>query len=489
MPTSTPTKIIKTLLILSLTTPTFSQHSFPITSTSSTFLYDTFNSSQGLTLNGDAATTSCELDIDLTSLAGFPDLMDNADEFGEVHKANDVFEDTTYETIGEKSSEQTTTFINTADARDEDIRNIEKFSSSFGHRDSFKHSKEERCSTRIRLTSSSPDKAGSVFRSTSTPVAQGFDTLFTFQISDHSQVCTEHIDSSFGLKLHKTCVVHGGDGLAFVLQGSGPTSLGTPGKGLGYEGIKNALAIEFDTWTNVDSPDLKTNDIFRDHVSIHADVTSEGVMSSEESSSLISSAKAYELADGAVHLVRIRYFPSLQTKYFLTMTANANLLPFLKDNAESRRLGTLAVFIDEGVHNDEPILAIPINLSVLLNLEQNSLAYAGFTASTGKSWEKHDVLSWVWCDEGNCDKPSVNMDKFDYGQESKFFTARHNVNSPGDLYGRDSNPVDGGGEKMPLQEEWKNIEPWTVTPSRTASGFSNRLSDDAGNAVRPSTEF
>lgn len=42
-----------------------------------------------------------------------------------------------------------------------------------------------------------------------------------------------------------------------------------------------------------------------------------------------------------------------------------------------------------------PILAIPLNLSILLALPQG-LAYAGFTGSTGLKWEKHDILSWTW---------------------------------------------------------------------------------------------
>jgi hypothetical protein len=28
--------------------------------------------------------------------------------------------------------------------------------------------------------------------------------------------------------------------------------------------------------------------------------------------------------------------------------------------------------------------------------------YAGFTASTGRAWAKHDILSWYWCHINNC---------------------------------------------------------------------------------------
>jgi len=39
------------------------------------------------------------------------------------------------------------------------------------------------------------------------------------------------------------------------------------------------------------------------------------------------------------------------------------------------------VFVDGGIDDDEPLLAIPINLSVLLALPQDQ-AFVGFTAST-----------------------------------------------------------------------------------------------------------
>lgn len=45
----------------------------------------------------------------------------------------------------------------------------------------------------------------------------------------------------------------------------------------------------------------------------------------------------------------------------------------IQDNGEGRRLGTLVVWLDDGVASDEPILAVPINLSVLLDLPQDQV--------------------------------------------------------------------------------------------------------------------
>jgi hypothetical protein len=49
-------------------------------------------------------------------------------------------------------------------------------------------------------------------------VSNGFETYFTFQISDHSKQCTTNKDQYFSLAHHLTCSVHGADGFAFVLQ-------------------------------------------------------------------------------------------------------------------------------------------------------------------------------------------------------------------------------------------------------------------------------
>lgn len=109
------------------------------------------------------------------------------------------------------------------------------------------------------------------------------------------------------------------------------------------------------------------------------------------------------LADGNVHMARITYFDSLQVQYFDKLVASDSLwdvwqccisfplddlvvywhrIPYLKDNGEEKRVGTLVVFIDDGIASDTPLLALPINLSLLLKLPQDT-AFVGFTSSTG----------------------------------------------------------------------------------------------------------
>jgi hypothetical protein len=72
------------------------------------------------------------------------------------------------------------------------------------------------------------------------------------------------------------------------------------------------------------------------------------------------------------------------------MRANKNLIPYLNDNGEGRSIEMLAVFIDQGIVKDRPLLALPVNLSLLLDLP-DSLVYVGFTASMSWQWQRHKI--------------------------------------------------------------------------------------------------
>jgi len=264
-----------------------------------------------------------------------------------------------------------------------------------GHRREFEIAVNAGCSTRLRLTPSHPSKAGSVWYESRVPVLRGFESTFSWQITDPSVECTEHVDRSFSRNLHKSCVVHGGDGFAFVIHGdpADALALGGDGEQLGYGGISNSIAVEFDTWTNVDTQ--QSDDVFQDHISIHAG--GPNMPNSSNQSTSMGYWRPYGIADEKVHEAKIQYLPYVEERYFQLMTANDNLVKYIKDNGEGRRLGTLAVFVDQGIIEDRPLFAIPVNLSLLLHVP-DGLAYVGFTGSTGRKWEKNDLLSWGWAE-------------------------------------------------------------------------------------------
>jgi len=111
-------------------------------STLGDFVYPDFNKTIGLTLNGASATTSCEVGIDILAAAGYPDVNDTADDWGETHGNADTFEDTTFTQQGERGNMQTARRVDTnVHGESTDIKNTE---ARFGHRAHFVQSKTTR---------------------------------------------------------------------------------------------------------------------------------------------------------------------------------------------------------------------------------------------------------------------------------------------------------------------------------------------------------
>eukprot|EP01084_Bolivina_argentea_P241902 405946_1 len=292
---------------------------------------------------------------------------------------------------------------------------------------------QQNCSIQIKLTPSFPGKAGAVWYASPLPVLRGFDTMFSFQVTDQSRVCTERRDPHFSPILHTTCSMSGGDGFAFVIHNdpSGIEALGEEGASMGYGGLRSSIAIEFDTHYNTEPG---SGDLPYDHIAVHSRGVSEGSVNTWLAEGMISQPVTHPLADGVEHLVRIRYFPGIQAKYFQKFTATNEAKWLLVDNGEARRLGTLVIWIDEGISKDEPLMAVPINLSVALNAASHAIV--GFTSATGQSWAKHSVTSWLWCHETDCiDQKNGDWAEFDYHQTSKFSTAKYSIHQPGEGYG------------------------------------------------------
>jgi hypothetical protein len=160
--------------------------------------------------------------------------------------------------------------------------------------------------------------------------------------------------------------VHGGDGFAFVIQGHPNTTstIGSTGQGMGWHGVTNSIAVVFDTWPN---PNM--NDLFVDHIQIYLHAAS-----NDDPAAVIplSIPTPVDLADGMIHAVKIRYYNTLPLEYFSYFSATADLPTFLKDISESRRVGCLLVFMDDGIRDNVPVLAIPINLAVALRLDRDT---------------------------------------------------------------------------------------------------------------------
>ena len=75
----------------------------------------------------------------------------------------------------------------------------------------------------------------------------------------------------------------------------------------------------------------------------------------------------------------------------------------------------LVVWYDGGIASDTPLLALPLNLASVLHLgDTDELAFIGFTAATGVAWEKHDILSWFFCEAATCATERARKSKFSF---------------------------------------------------------------------------
>lgn len=195
----------------------------------------------------------------------------------------------------------------------------------------------------LRLTPSLPNRGGSVF--TETPIDLGpnatFSTAFSFRISNGQGIQ----DPGSGPE--------GADGIAFVLQ-TVNNSLGAVGAGLGYAGIQPSLAIEFDTFKNMNNNDPDGN---------HMGISENGDPESE-----LTAAIVQVLNDGSVYHAWADYDgASLEVRFSPTASRPST-----------------------------PGMSYAVDLAALLETEE---AFVGFTASTGSAFNDHDILSWQFVNE------------------------------------------------------------------------------------------
>lgn len=211
----------------------------------------------------------------------------------------------------------------------------------------------------------------------------GFSTTFTFQFTNQGGQ-----DGTNGLP--------GADGIAFVVQNgcfSNKTcnvlavspDVGTGGE-IGFAGLSNSVAVQFDTWCNTEYHDTcATNDPYSsaDQVTVESCGSAANTVNHDAGCSFgtvdlstFGTPHIY-LADGKVHSATINYVPPPGSG-----TCSPGSTP------GSGPCGTLTVILDT-----QTILAVPFNLAYL-GLDSSDDAYTGFTGATGGSFETQDLLSW-----------------------------------------------------------------------------------------------
>lgn len=265
------------------------------------------------------------------------------------------------------------------------------------------------------LTMGMADQVGALWHTAKAVVGYGFDTTFKFKISEISRNCKVFPE------LSKWCDPRSGDGFAFVIQNgvNGSAAVGSVGRGCGYDGLDNALAVEFDTWYNAEDKEPYNN-----HISIHAGGQGE-LLSSHHRHSLASTTDIRNLADEKEHTVRITYNNTLDLNGWITrhrgrqpldrwqasVIAFNRAIQMMHSDSERYRPGLMSIYLDDMT---QPLLQVPLNLAAILGLDaagpfgaasQTTKAWVGFTASTGSAWQRHTINSWEYTALKNAHAP------------------------------------------------------------------------------------
>jgi acyl-CoA synthetase (AMP-forming)/AMP-acid ligase II len=191
---------------------------------------------------------------------------------------------------------------------------------------------------RLQLTPAAAGQVGGAWYLHKRYLAVGFETTFEFRLSSASD--------------------GGGEGFAFVIQNNPVPALGPAGAAIGYGGVFNSLAVEFDTRQS------SSTDLAAGHISVQARGTAGSPVtnSADHASSLGAVTEGFpDFTDGNVHTARVAYASS-----------------------------SLEVYMDGGA---TPVLVVPLVLESVANLDRGQALF-GFTAANGEGFHTHEILSW-----------------------------------------------------------------------------------------------
>ncbi|MCO6466507.1 MAG: T9SS type A sorting domain-containing protein [Bradyrhizobiaceae bacterium] len=266
-------------------------------------------------------------------------------------------------TLADPSSKQRFTFaIGGLDSNNKPVENIEVMKSCAGGSVSVNQSilrfrgAARSDNGRILLTDTSSYQAGSVWLKSKVFIRNAFDTRFGFRLSsgnDHSQP-----DGGPA----------GADGVALVFQNFSETALGETGRGIGYDGIQQAVVVEFDSYSN---------GAFADPSGSHV---------------------AVQVGDGN----RTR---GSHTDYYMRGIAVQGVPLFIADGTEYHarvkyESGLLSIWVSANKGLADPVLTVPLNIASELGVTTNEPVFIGFTSATGFATQEHELTYW---EVGSCD--------------------------------------------------------------------------------------
>lgn len=206
----------------------------------------------------------------------------------------------------------------------------------------------------LRLTPAATGQAGAGYSTTAVALGAGatFSTTFQFQITGSGGIAPA-------------------DGLTFVVSAA-TAGLGGTGGGLGYFGVPNSVAVEFDTFDNGEVGGSN-------HVAVDTNGALNGVGVSPYGISSCGFGYLFGcMSNGDIWTATIDY------------DGTTNLLDvFVRDGSGA---------VQHVINNHS------ISISSLLG---TSSAFVGFTSGTGSGFGNHDILNWSLANDRSLGNPNV----------------------------------------------------------------------------------
>jgi hypothetical protein len=222
--------------------------------------------------------------------------------------------------------------------------------------------------TVLRLTPAAFSQSGAAYSTSAFTLGVGdtFSTQFQFRFTDPGG-----IDPA--------------DGITFVLAAS-PTGLGTAGGGMGYGGVLNSVAVEFNTYNNAAG---LPNDASSNHVSIDTD----GVLTDVDLTNVYGNGSCGFTTGSPAQ--------------------NPNMVPGCMSNGDlwTAKIGYNGVALSVSLLDPaegstfNAITDYPIDISSFLGTNN---AFVGFTAGTGSGFENHDIVNWEFANTATLPTPEPN---------------------------------------------------------------------------------
>lgn len=233
----------------------------------------------------------------------------------------------------------------------------------------------------LELTPSSPSLAGSAFDRRRIPTS-GFSAFFSFVIDQPAGQLADCLGRP----------PLGGDGLTFTLHARSPRLLGAAGLGLGYQGIRPSVAVEFDTYCNANRNDPGSN-----HVAI---LTAGSTSHPRKPPSPREIEAQGLLADGLPWNVWVDYDARSQV---LAVRTNRGFVPADAAGRERARPCTTTQVLTG------------LDLAQMLGTAQTpaATAFAGFTAANGDNSARHVIRQFALESQPRAYTPCMSLDAGD----------------------------------------------------------------------------